>query len=232
VSKTTVVIPLRGLHGGKSRLAPVLDPAQRSTLIAELARHVLGVVLDSQIADDVVFVTREQGLSTSLGFDSRVVTFLRQPDASPGMNAAINIGRRHALQQGAANLLVLSADLPWLSEEDLLAIWTENVDVVVGTDRLRRGTNALLLRGDRVISEFQFEFGIDSRAMHRSAASRLGVSHGELIAPGIALDLDTPDDWAMLSPGSRQRLLSHTPASSSSHIGVIEKDSIAVLEHA
>ena len=232
MSGATVVIPLRGLHGGKSRLAPVLDPAQRTTLIAALARHVLEVVLDSQVADAVFLVSREHDLSTKLGFDSRLAMCLHQPDSAPGMNAAIDIGRRHVLQRGAENLLVLSADLPLLSGEELLAIYTENADVVVGTDRLRRGTNALLLRGDRVISDFQFEFGVDSRALHRSGASRLGVSHGETCAPGIALDLDTPDDWAMLSPGTRQRLLSQASTSRSSLIGAIEKDSVAVLEPA
>ena len=232
MSNTSVVIPLRGIHGGKSRLAPVLDSAQRSILIAELARHVLGVVLDSQVADSIILVSREQDLSTRLGFDARLVTSLHQPDSAPGMNTAIDLGRRQAIRDGSANLLVLSADLPLLTEADLRVMWAEDADVVVGTDRLRRGTNALLLRGDRAITDLQFYFGVDSRALHRSGASRLGVSHGETYAPGIALDLDTPDDWAMLSPGTRQRLLSHAPTAHSLLIGAIEKDSVAILEHA
>lgn len=232
MSDTTIVIPLRGLHGGKSRLAPVLDPLQRSTLIAAMARHVLDVVVESQVADAVVLVSRERDLSARLGFDARLVTCLHQPDPAPGMNAAIEIGRHHVLQGESDRLLILSADLPLLSSEDLQAMRAADADVVVGTDRLRRGTNALMLRGGRAISGFQFDFGVDSRALHQSGASRLGLNHAEISTPGIALDLDTPDDWAMLSRESRQRLLTPSPAANSPLFGAIEKDSIAVLEHA
>jgi 2-phospho-L-lactate guanylyltransferase len=220
------------LHGGKSRLAPVLDPGQRSSLIASLARHVVRVVLESGISSDVVLVSREHELGTRLGFEAGQVFSVHQPDALPGMNAAIDIGRAHALKRGSERLLVLSGDLPQLSGMDLVAIGAAGADVVVGTDRLRRGTNALMLRGDRALREFHFEFGIDSRIMHRSEASRHGLSRMELSIPGIELDLDTPDDWAMLSRDTRQRLLSQIPEPRPPFVGAAETDSMAVLEHA
>lgn len=57
--RVVAVVPLRDGSSGKSRLASVLDPAERSRLIATLARHVVGTLLASESVERVLVVTSD-----------------------------------------------------------------------------------------------------------------------------------------------------------------------------
>ncbi|MFD6164489.1 2-phospho-L-lactate guanylyltransferase [Oerskovia sp. NPDC060287] len=57
--RVVAVVPLRDGFSGKSRLAAVLDPAERSRLIAVLARHVVGTLLASEAVGRVLVVTSD-----------------------------------------------------------------------------------------------------------------------------------------------------------------------------
>lgn len=57
--RVVAVVPLRDGSSGKSRLATVLDPAERSRLIATLARHVVGTLLASEAVERVLVVTSD-----------------------------------------------------------------------------------------------------------------------------------------------------------------------------
>ncbi len=67
---------------------------------------------------------------------------------------------------------------------------------MLGPDRRGEGTNALLLRLAGRGPEFTFAFGDGSLAKHLEEARRLGLVAAVHDAPGIAFDLDTPDDWS------------------------------------
>ena len=66
------------------------------------------------------------------------------------------------------------------------------VPVAVAPDRHRRGTNGLALDAGL---DFAFRFGAGSFAAHMAEAARLGVAAQALDNPGLALDIDTPEDW-------------------------------------
>ncbi|MBD7997865.1 2-phospho-L-lactate guanylyltransferase [Oerskovia gallyi] len=57
--RVVAVVPLRDGSSGKSRLATVLDPAERSRLIATLARHVVRTLLASGSVERVLVVTSD-----------------------------------------------------------------------------------------------------------------------------------------------------------------------------
>ncbi|MBE7699175.1 2-phospho-L-lactate guanylyltransferase [Oerskovia sp. Sa1BUA8] len=57
--RVVAVVPLRDGSSGKSRLASVLDPAERSRLIGVLARHVVGTLLASEAVERVLVVTSD-----------------------------------------------------------------------------------------------------------------------------------------------------------------------------
>lgn len=57
--QVVALVPLRDGFSGKSRLAAVLDPAERSRLIAVLARHVVGTLLASGAVERVLVVTSD-----------------------------------------------------------------------------------------------------------------------------------------------------------------------------
>ncbi len=209
MTRTSVVIPVRGLHGGKSRLSPELHADERSVLIASMATQVIDAVTESGVADSIVVVSREADLLQHLRNAGDRTRLLHQTAHSIGLNAAIDLGRRDALDHHAERVLVLSADLPLLTPAAVTAFVTtdDRIDVLLVTDRAGRGTNALLLRGAGPMSRFRFQFGRESRRLHRAEAARLGVQYLESTIAEFAHDLDTPDDWAMLNGEMRQRLL-------------------------
>jgi 2-phospho-L-lactate guanylyltransferase len=136
-------------------------------------------------------------LAANLGPDVYPVT---QSAAEPGLNAAIEIGRRWAAARGASGILVLFGDLPLLTGADVRNLVRRDAPVVLAPDRHGSGTNALLLRLGRSPDgrPFTFHFGAGSYAAHVAEAHRLGLEAATSISSGTALDLDTPDDLQVL----------------------------------
>lgn len=197
------VVPLRGGAAGKTRLSAELGPQERSRLVAVLARHVLGALLDGRVSR-VLVVTADPGFAAEVvGHDGRVEV-VGQPADRPGLNEAVAVGQERALAAGAARVLVVHADLPLLAADDVRALLEPAAPVVIAPDRLGTGTNALVLAGS--VSGFRFRFGPGSREAHEREARRLGVVPDVVLRPGTATDLDTAADWAELPAAVRSGL--------------------------
>ncbi len=68
-----------------------------------------------------------------------------------------------------------------------------SASVAIAPDRLGTGTNGLALAPPGVIG---FRFGTGSFAAHRAEAQAAGVEPAIVARPGLAFDLDTPEDLA------------------------------------
>jgi 2-phospho-L-lactate guanylyltransferase len=179
-----------------------------------------------------MIVTREPDLAGALGInDPRLSLGLQLADAM-GLNAAIDIGRAVAVERAVTRLVVLSADLPTLMTSDMQDLDTEWTDVVLAPDRAGTGTNALVLRGDRAIRSFGARFGIGSCAMHVAEAERHGLTWSDIAIPGIAYDLDTPEDWQGLPGHLRQALLQEGHARIAGRHATRSTSIPHVMEHA
>lgn len=218
------VVPLRDGVSGKSRLAASVDAGARRRLVVALARHVVSVLgslaASGRLAGvvvvtaDVPFVSevlapvgrssrdRQSELPTLQRNTDRwadTVRVIAQPADRPGLNPALDHAREHVRTLGADRLLVVHADLPRLTAEDVEAVLATRTDVVVATDRHGAGTNLLAApltaRDD---AELRFRFGPCSRAAHEAEAAGRGLTSAVVQRPGTAADLDTIDDWAEL----------------------------------
>jgi 2-phospho-L-lactate guanylyltransferase len=232
MSATAVIIPLRGLHGGKSRLAPLFDPTQRSTLIASMARHVVRVVERSGVADAILVVTRDLLIAEHLPLAVPQVSVVWQCDGVPGLNPAIDLGRQEAIRRGADRIVVLSADLPVLLPREVRALHAVDADVALAPDRAGRGTNAIALRGRRALETFRFHFGVDSLALHLAEATREDLPVAQVALPGFAHDLDTGEDWDILTRETQRLLLESTRSTAPSGTHRTGRNPVAILEHA
>jgi 2-phospho-L-lactate guanylyltransferase len=96
---------------------------------------------------------------------------------------------------GAERLLLLAADLPYLTSSDLEMLVAERAPVVIAPDRHRRGTNALLLCPPYAIPP---AFGEDSFRLHREAALRASLDASIVTSHGLATDVDNPEDLRLL----------------------------------
>lgn len=183
--KPRIVIPVRGLAHGKSRLAPVLSPVEREALVRTMLDHVQGVA--RQVAPTFV-----------LSGDPSVLALADHPwmERALGLNPALERVAREFDQ--SEPLMVLHADLPLLTAADLhamLALLGE-ADAVAAPDRTGTGTNALLLARPGLIS---YEFGNDSLPAYCEAAKRNGLQLALCRRPGLAFDLDLPADLRLLA---------------------------------
>jgi 2-phospho-L-lactate guanylyltransferase len=157
---------------------------------------VVTAAVDSGLIETVLVVSPDaETLSWAAGMGPEVVA-VPQPERGPGLNGAIDAGRAWALNCGASAVISLFADLPLIVPDDIRSLVARTESVVVGADRRDEGTNALLLRLAGRGSEFTFAFGDGSLAKHLEEAHRLGLEAAVHHSPGIAFDLDTPDDWS------------------------------------
>jgi len=185
---TRVIVPHRGLDASKSRLSPVLSPDERGDLAAHLLRRVLRIA--RQAVPDVVVISPSADLGELIEASGARLLVQR----GMGLNAGLDQARDVAVAEGMETLLVLHGDLPELDVPDvqaLIAAVPDEGGVAIAPDRGGSGTNGLALRPPAAIP---FRFGIDSFSAHQEAARSAGVPLAIVRRPGLAFDLDTPDD--------------------------------------
>lgn len=185
-----VVIPVRTLEGGKSRLGAVLDPEERYELVVMLLREIAATALATPGVAEVLAVSPDpEVLAIAAEAGARPVL-----QASRGLNPALVEARAIA---SAPRLLIIPGDLPAVTSDDLAAILAAgeaagSPSVVLAPDRHGRGTNALLLDPPDAIEP---AFGGGSREGHAWLARRAGIPYAEVSGrPGLEHDLDMPED--------------------------------------
>jgi len=173
----------------KARLAGRLAPSERDRLAETMLQGVLAALRGSRSIDGVAVVTAEAGR-----FDSQVLAL---EDPGTGLNDALAVAAGRLQERGVTRLLVLHADLPFVTaaEIDEFIAVGDGADVVVAPDRHGTGTNALFLR---LPTPFDFCFGVDSHARHCAEAGRQGLSARSARLPGLELDVDEAADLAEL----------------------------------
>jgi 2-phospho-L-lactate guanylyltransferase len=184
------LIPVKGLASAKSRLTPPFSNDERAALTLAMLRHVVTAAQSSGVLARITVISPDTAvLDVAEGIG---VVALRQ--RTVGLNPALDEARADAILHGAEAVLALHADLPRLDPADIVAMVARlpvPPAVVLAPDYTGSGTNALLIAPP---DAFPFLFGPDSFARHLAAVQRLNLSYAVASAPGIAGDVDTPDD--------------------------------------
>ncbi len=183
-----LIVPVKALDEGKSRLTGALSPQERKELSVRLLQRVLSAAHAAGALAAVVVVSRDEEV-LALARRQGAVALLEEAN---GLNEALDQGRRHAVAAGAEAVLVLPADLPLVTGDDiqLLVGQAENALVVAAASE-DGGTNALLLRPPDALS---FHFGADSFRRHVEMAQRAGLPVHVVESATLALDVDRPED--------------------------------------
>lgn len=181
-----VLIPVKDLPKAKARLAPVLDEAGRRELIASLYLDVLGAALGCAPVGHVAVVTRdEEALHAANAAGAEGM------DEPGDLNASLDSAARNLIGRGVDRIMVLHADLPFVTSDDIAAVGTSQAEVALVASG-DGGTNALACPA----GAFAFHFGPGSAQDHRQAAWGAGLEPELLDLPNISLDIDTPADLA------------------------------------
>jgi 2-phospho-L-lactate/phosphoenolpyruvate guanylyltransferase len=171
------VVPMKSMDLAKGRLAGVLDAGGRHALARQMLDHVLATLHEAGI--DGVRVASGDGGTGDLNRDVAEAARLVQ-------------------QEGATQLLLVMADLPYLGVADVAALIEAGRDSpAVIAEAKDGGTNALLLRPPTAL-EFAFATNAPSATRHAERARAAGIVPMIVHRPGLARDIDTPADLAAL----------------------------------
>lgn len=190
------IVPVKPLRRGKSRLAHVLTQDERTDLNRRLLVHTLDTLTTMPEIEQVLVVSRDQAaLALARDYGARTVT----ENGSPQLNIALARATVIAKNFATRGVLIVPADLPLITSEDVRAMLDRSTDppvVVVAPDRHRRGTNALLICPVGLID---YEYGTDSFQRHCQRAVEAGARLEICELPSLALDMDLPEDLEMVS---------------------------------
>jgi 2-phospho-L-lactate guanylyltransferase len=195
-----ILVPIKKLAGAKQRLSSILSPEERFALARAMCEDVLQALAHWQNRPAVAVVTNDsfaRDLAARFNFD--VVA-----DDNSGETSAIEMATAVCRERGATCTLVVPADIPLISSSELQRI-VDNAPAggaVLVPDAAGRGTNAAWRSpGDL----FPLRFGNDSFLPHLAAAKATGLPCVVLELPGIARDVDRPEDLRALADASGDR---------------------------
>lgn len=182
------IIPVKPADQAKLRLAGELSSQRRTALIRQMQAHVFRTVATAgHIAR--VCVVGEPSAPTPEGWSILA-------DPGHGLNAAIVAGVAEAKRHKADRAVIVFADLPQLSANDMELLCLAPADTVaIAPDRHGTGTNALSLPIPSA-KDFTFAFGPDSFARHMAETERLGLPVETIHSLGLSRDVDEPPDLA------------------------------------
>jgi 2-phospho-L-lactate guanylyltransferase len=195
-----ILVPVKSLNQAKQRLADVLDGPARTALARAMLRDVLETLSSWREGTSSTERT-EVAVVTSDAFAVELARALKfeviRDETNPGETGAIEMATRVCEEQGAESTVVIPGDIPLIAEwelEEIFATAPEEGSVLVPAAD-GRGTNAVLRRPAGL---FPLRFGNDSFKPHLAAAQATGQRCVVLSLPGIALDVDRPDDLQQL----------------------------------
>jgi 2-phospho-L-lactate guanylyltransferase len=189
------IIPVKPLRRGKSRLAGTLSEDERTELNRTLLQHTLETLTDLKEVEQVLVVSRDpQVLTIARNYGARTV----REDGQPELNTALTRATIVAQVYATRGVLVLPADLPLITREDVLTLIdrsTEPPVVVIAPDRHGKGTNALLISPAGLI---EYDFGENSFQRHCELVKKTGARLEIVNLPSLGLDLDFPEDLELV----------------------------------
>jgi 2-phospho-L-lactate/phosphoenolpyruvate guanylyltransferase len=189
------IVPVKPLRYGKSRLAGTLTEDQRTELNRALLKHTLETLSEINEVDGVLVVSRDpHALTVARSHGARTV----QENGQPQLNTALKRATVVAQVYATRGVLVLPADLPLISKDDILELVRRAQEppvVVIAPDRHGRGTNALLISPPGLI---EYDFGENSFQRHCARVKEAGARLEIVELPSLALDLDIPEDFELI----------------------------------
>jgi 2-phospho-L-lactate guanylyltransferase len=189
-----IAVPVKDLTNAKQRLVPVLDAWERRRLAQAMLEDVLRA-LGAACPGWVHVVSA----------DARVMDVARRHGAAcvvervnRGHTEAVALAQQEAHASGAERFLTVPGDVPCVTADEverMLGALGDQRGALFVPSLSRFGTNAALLAPPDIMS---LKFGEPSFDNHLDAARQRGLRPVVLDLPGLGLDIDAPEDLALL----------------------------------
>ena len=185
------IIPVKETPGAKQRLASVLSATLRQHLALAMLEDVFEAVAGVNGLGGAILVTVDpQAEQLARRYGATTIA----DGAHDGHTGAVNAGARHLIAQGHGTLLTLPGDLPLVTPAEIEALIAAHgpapaFTIAPAHDDL--GSNAILMSPPQAVP---LRFGEDSFFPHLVAARAQGIEPCVMRLPGIAFDIDNPQD--------------------------------------
>jgi 2-phospho-L-lactate guanylyltransferase len=184
----TVLLPVKDFRNAKQRLASALDADTRADLARAMLTDVLNALAEASVPDRVVVFTASADvlqMARPFGFE------IARENSVEGHSAAVNL-MVSELSAGASQILSIAGDLPMLRGREIdFVMKNASEPITVLPSRDGTGTNGILFIPP---ARIQMEYGEGSFGRHISKAAAAGHRAQVMNIPGIAFDIDTPED--------------------------------------
>lgn len=190
-----ILIPVKDLSTAKQRLASLLNQPSRTQLAQAMLLDVAETLGNWAARPEVAIVSGDRfAVEIARRFDFEVIADC----ANRSETDAIEMATRVCVARGIESTLVIPADIPLVQSSELeqILVSAPQQGSVLVPSASGRGTNAALRRPAAL---FPLRFGYDSFKPHLAAARATGTPCVVLSFPGIALDVDDPQDLRQLA---------------------------------
>ena len=177
------IVPVKGLDGAKTRLAPLLAEPDRARLVVEMLDRVLAACREADAIERTLLVTPDPALRRD-GVDLLA-------DAGTGHADAVALALDDPRASDGA--LVVMADCPLVTSESLDALAAAAQPLALAPAR-DGGVNAVALRA---VNGYRPRFGVPVETM-LAAGRAAGLEAVVVDDPALALDVDRPEDYELL----------------------------------
>ncbi len=189
------IIPVKPLRSGKSRLSSVLSEDKREGLNQYLLTSTLRRLRNVNKIDHILVISYDpSALTLARKFGARTVLENRNTN----INRALRKATLAAIAINSSKIIIVPADLPFLTEEDIFTVIEKSGDppeIVIVPDRKISGTNVLLINP---IGTIKYNFGEWSFRKHIEQAERKKINIKICEIKNLSFDLDLPEDWEFL----------------------------------
>lgn len=181
------LVPLKHLAEAKQRLAPVLGPAPLMELVLSMAEDVLAALAQLEAIERVLIVS-EDPEAERLALDADVELFHVSPGG--GLNSDLECAAVFAWEQGAGQVLIVHADLPFLRPAQLRCFIANRSNKAIRLAECKAGTGTNLLLAPLPLA-FPLVFGSHSLTRFQRL---LGETPEVVRNSALSKDIDNPED--------------------------------------
>jgi 2-phospho-L-lactate/phosphoenolpyruvate guanylyltransferase len=185
------VVPVKERVSAKERLAPMLRPETRQALALAMLEDVLAALITtSGLAGLLVVTVDPEAGRLAEGYGGRVI----EVGARDGHTGAVAAAARLLAMERRGGMLALPGDIPLVTPAEivqLLAAHSPAPSFTIVPSHDERGSNAIACSPPDAVP---LRFGENSFYPHLQAAEACRIRPKVVHLPGIALDIDNPED--------------------------------------
>ena len=185
------VVPVKERVSAKERLAPMLAPEVRQALALAMLEDVLEALSATPgIAGLLVVTVDPEARLVAVRYGGRPI----ETGARDGHGGAVAAAARLLAAEGRSGMLTLPGDIPLVTPAEiaeLLAAHLPAPSFTIAPSHDEQGSNAIACSPPDAVP---LRFGENSFYPHLQAAEARGIRPRVLHLPGIALDIDNPED--------------------------------------